>query len=218
MTELRLRLGKDSVGVPIGTVIVAGFAGRDSAGVEEHIVELAALGVPRPSRVPLFYRVSTSRLTTAPEVESSAAASGEVEALLLRHAGRLWVGVGSDHTDREVEIHSIAVAKQMCDKPMAPDLWPFEEVAPHWDELVLRAWIDGDVLYQEGTLASLLAAGELAERAEPPLEDGTVMLCGTVPVIGGIRRARSFSYELADPVLDRSIAGSYTIREVPLVS
>jgi hypothetical protein len=218
MTELRLRLGGDPVDVPVTTLVVAGFAGRDRAAAEQHIEELAALGVPRPSRVPIFYRVSTARLTIAKAVESSAASSGEAEVVLLRHAGRLWVGVGSDHTDREVEIYSVAVAKQMCDKPMAPDLWAFEDVAPHWDQLVLRARIDGEVLYQEGALDSLIAPAELAELAELPLAGGTAMLCGTVPVIGGIRPARTFSYELADPVLGRSIAGSYTISEVPLVS
>ena len=50
-------------------VIVAGWAGRDAAGVQHHIDELAALGVAPPSDVPLFYRVGHEILSTAPELD-----------------------------------------------------------------------------------------------------------------------------------------------------
>jgi hypothetical protein len=91
-------------------------------------------------------------------------------------------------------------------------------VAPHWDELVLRSWIDGGVLYQEGALSALMPPEELASKATPPLADGTVMFCGTLAAIGGIRPAGEFRYELADPVLDRTISGRYELRSLPLVS
>jgi hypothetical protein len=204
--------------VAIERAIVAGWAGRDRAAVEEHIGELAALGVPRPSSVPVFYRVSASRLTTAPAIESTAASSGEVEVALLRHDGRLWVGVGSDHTDREVETYSVAVSKQLCDKPIGRELWSYEAVAPHWDRLTLRSWIERDELYQEGTLASLLHPDALLPLAQPPLDDGTLMFCGTVAAIGGIRPAAAFRCELADPVLGRTLGADYAVRPLPLIS
>jgi hypothetical protein len=218
MTDLTLTLGDATMPVAVHTAIIAGWAGRDRAAVEEHIAELEAVGVPRPSSVPVFYRVSAARLTTAAQIESTAASSGEVEAVLLRHDGRLWVGVGSDHTDREVEAYGVAVSKQMCDKPLAAQLWAFDDVADHWDDLVIRSWIDDDVLYQEGALAALVSATDLLDLAEPTLIDGTLMLCGTVPAIGGIRPAASFTYELADPVRERSIRAAYAIRELPLVA
>jgi hypothetical protein len=218
MTDLTLTLGDATVPVAVHTAIIAGWAGRDRAAVEEHIAELEAVGVPRPSSVPVFYRVSAARLTTAAEIESTAASSGEVEAVLLRHDGRLWVGVGSDHTDREVEAYGVAVSKQMCDKPVAAKLWAFDDVADHWDELVIRSWVDDGVLYQEGTLAALVSARELLDLAEPELVDGTLMLCGTVPAIGGIRPAGSFTFELADPVRGRAIRGGYAIRDLPLIA
>ena len=56
--------------VVIDELVIAGWTGRDRAAVEKHIVELEALGVQRPSRTPVFYRVSASRLTTAESVES----------------------------------------------------------------------------------------------------------------------------------------------------
>ncbi len=218
MTELRLVLDDREASVAINTVIVAGWTGRDPAAVEAHMAELEALGVPRPSSAPIFYRVSASRLTTADVVESTESSSGEVEAVLLRHDGRLWVGVGSDHTDRDVETYSVAVSKQLCDKPIALRFWRYEDVAEHWDELVLRSWIDDDVLYQEGALSGLMGAYDLVSRAEPPLEDGTLIFCGTFGAIGGVRPARAFRYELADPVLDRMIDGRYELRLLPLVS
>jgi hypothetical protein len=217
-TRLVLSLEGRSSEVALDTAVIAGWTGRDRAAVEEHIGELEALGVPRPSSLPVFYRVSASRVTTAPAVESTPGASGEVEAVLLRDSGRLWVGVGSDHTDREVETYSVAVSKQLCDKPIASELWAYERVAPHWDQLEMRSWIDGDVLYQEGTLAGLLHADELLRLAEPPLDDGTLMFCGTFAALGGIRPAASFRYELADPVLGRTIQGGYAIRPLPLIS
>jgi uncharacterized protein DUF2848 len=218
MTELRLTLDSDETSVAIDTVIVAGWTGRDREAVEKHMAELEAVGVPRPSSAPVFYRVSASRLTTAPVVESTDASSGEVEPVLLQHGGELWVGAGSDHTDREVETYSVAVSKQLCDKPIAREFWRHEQVASHWDELVLRSWIDGDVLYQEGALSNLIEPEELASKANPPLADGTLMFCGTLAAIGGIRHAAEFRYELADPVLGRSIGSSYTLRSLPLVS
>ena len=40
--------------------------------------------------------------------------------MLIGWQGRIFVGLGSDHTDRKVEAYSVTVSKQMCDKPMAP--------------------------------------------------------------------------------------------------
>ena len=79
---------------------------------------------------------------TADLIEATGEASGgEVEFVLLQHAGKLWVGTGSDHTDREVEKYGVTVSKQMCEKPIAPVFWAYDDVAPHWDRLVLRAHV-----------------------------------------------------------------------------
>lgn len=221
MSELELHLEGRAVRVEVDTAIVAGWTGRDRAAVEQHIVELAELGVPRPSAVPVFYRVSAARVTTANAIESTDASSGEVEVVLLQSEGRLWVGVGSDHTDREAETYSVAVSKQMCDKPIAAELWAYADVADHWDELILRSWIlegGAEVLYQEGTVAAMLPPDELLESADPTLVDGALMFCGTLPAIGGIRPAAAFRYELEDPVRGRRIASRYEIKPLPLVS
>lgn len=216
-----LRLGGASRATRIETAVVAGWTGRDRCAVEHHMAELEALGVPRPSSVPIFYRVSASRLTTAAEIESTIESSGEVEAILLRADGELWVGVGSDHTDRRVETYDVAVSKQMCEKPLADKLWRFSHVAAHWDLLQLRSWIveDGaEVLYQEGPLGAILPPAELLGLASPPLVEGAVMFCGTVPARGGIRPAGEFRYELEDPVRGRTLSGSYAVRDLPMMT
>src|SRR5262249_49383488 len=145
--------------VNVERAIIAGWTGRDAEATEKHIKELEALGVKRPMTTPIFYRVAAARLTTASSIEVlGTASSGEVEFVLLQAQGALWVGTGSDHTDREVEAYGVSVSKQICEKPIAPAFWRFDDIAAHWDRLILRshAIIDGvRVLYQEGSVAAM---------------------------------------------------------------
>jgi hypothetical protein len=209
--------------VQIDRLVIAGWTGRDMAALEKHIAELEAFGVKRPATVPIFYRASIARLTTDDVIEVLGnASSGEAEFVLLRHAGRLWVGAGSDHTDREVEKYGVSVSKQLCDKPLAPVFWDFEEIAPHWDQLVLRAHIaenDGQALYQEGAVTAMLDPKVLIEKFERKsgLEEGTLMFCGTLAARGGIRPSGTFAFELADPILGRKIHHQYRVQTLPIL-
>jgi Protein of unknown function (DUF2848) len=209
--------------VAIDDVIIAGWTGRDPAAVEKHVRELEALGVKRPASTPIFYRVGAARLTTAAEIEAVGTTSGgEVEFVLLQHDGRLWVGAGSDHTDREVEAYGVTVSKQMCDKPLAPVFWAFDEVAPHWDQLELRSHVveNGErTLYQEGGVAAMLAPLDLIGRCVggSALPENTIMYCGTLAARGGVRPTPRFEYEIEDPVLGRSIAHAYAVRILPIM-
>jgi hypothetical protein len=223
--------------VGIDDAIVAGWTGRDAAAVEKHIAELEALGVRRPATTPIFYRVAAARLTTATEIEVVGAHSGgEVEFVLLQHGGRVWVGVGSDHTDREVETYGVTVSKQMCDKPVAPVFWAFDDVAPHWDRLTLRAHVIEDgarKIYQEGSVAAMLKPLDLIGRCALPagtagvppafadgasqLPENTLMFCGTLAARGGVRPTERFEFEIEDPVLGRSIVHGYSVRILPVL-
>ncbi|MDX1607214.1 MAG: DUF2848 domain-containing protein [Candidatus Competibacterales bacterium] len=217
------------VAIALTTGLVAGWTGRDRDAVERHIEELAALGVPPPSRVPLYYRVAASLFTNEGQIQVVGdSSSGEVEPALLDDGERLWLGLGSDHTDRDLESHSVALAKQVCAKPLAPGVWPFAEVAGHLDRLELRAWIrqpDSDwTPYQSGTLAALRPLAELIRGAPPGahapqrLAPGCVMLCGTLPVLdGSIRPAAAFRMALTDPLLGREIRHEYRIETLPAV-
>jgi hypothetical protein len=209
--------------VRIDQLVIAGWTGRDKAAVEKHIAELAALGVKRPPTTPVFYRAAAARLTLDDEIEVlGEASSGEVEFILLQHGGRLWVGTGSDHTDRQVETYSVSVSKQMCDKPIAADFWHYDDVAPHWDRLLLRAHISengGRVPYQAGSVAAMLDPKELIAQFtnNARLADGTMMFCGTLAAQGGVRASEVFEYELEDPVLGRKIGHRYRVRTLPML-
>lgn len=214
--------------IALRQAVIAGWTGRDPVARDHHIRELEALGIAPPATTPIFYRVAASRLTTASAIEASGGhSSGEVEFVLIRSGGTTYVGVGSDHTDRKVETYNITVSKQMCDKPLAPELWLFDEVAPHWDRLVLRAHatIAGRrVLYQEGTLAGMLPPAELIAKGfeaggsmAGPLPDGCALFGGTFAAKGGIRPASRFEYEIEDPVLGRRIAHGYDVVELPIL-
>lgn len=206
-------------------LVIAGWTGRDQAAVEKHIVELEELGVKRPSRTPIFYTGSVSRLTTAPAIEAlGAQTSGEAEYLLLQYNNVLWVGVGSDHTDRELEAYGVAASKQICDKPIGTQFWRYDDVAAHWDELKLRSYatINGQKqVYQDGSVAQMLRPADLIAKymnGGDRLPENTLMFCGTVPVHGGIRPSDSFECELEDPVLGRKLRSSYTTKALPVLS
>lgn len=204
--------------------IIAGWAGRDLSAIEHHIEELQELGVPRPSSVPLFYRVAANQLTQDTNIEVvGTESSGEAEVLVFSHNNELFISLASDHTDRKLEAYSVALSKQICVKPVAAKAWKFSDVANHWDQLQLRSWIEEDgkkVLYQEGTVASLLHPLELIEKhfGTTIIPQGYVMTCGTVTVIGGIRPAPKFTMQLHDPVLNRTIEHSYNIDCLPEIS
>ena len=67
-----------------------------------------------------------------------------MEFVILKLDDGLWVGVGSDHTDRKVESYNVTVSKQLCGKPIAPTLWRYDDT--------------------EESLGSVIAAGVPAHR------------------------------------------------------
>ena len=227
MFDLTFRVDAQGTTTPltlaIDQAVIAGWTGRDPVARDKHIAELEALGIARPASTPIYYRVAARRLTLADSIEvSGGESSGEVEFVLIGWQGRIFVGCGSDHTDRKVEAYSVTVSKQMCDKPMAPVLWELEDVIAHWDRLILRAWatIGGErVLYQEGTLDHMLPVKDLIARgfAGRSLPDGCAMFGGTFAAKGGIRPADRFEFELDDPVLKRKISHGYDVITMPVL-
>ena len=209
--------------LPIEQAVIAGWTGRDPVARDKHIAELEAIGIARPATTPIYYRCSARRLTTEDSIEVCGEnSSGEVEFVLIGWQGRIFVGLGSDHTDRKVEAYSVTVSKQMCDKPIASELWELEEVIGHWDRLILRsfAWINGKrELYQEGTLDAMLGVKELIGGCfgDKGLPDGCAMFGGTFAAKGGIRPASRFEYEFEDPVLKRIIRHGYDVTTLPVL-
>ena len=206
-------------GVAIDTLVIAGWTGRNQEALEKHIKELEEIGVARPKSTPIFYRVAASLLTNADEVQvSGESTSGEVEFVMFHLADGLWVGVGSDHTDRKAETIGVSLSKQLCAKSVSGEVWRYADVRPHWEKLVLRswAWIGGQrTPYQEGPVTAMREPDDLIARYGG-LNVGAAMYCGTLAVKGGIRPADAFEMELEDPVLRRSIRHKYQVAVLPV--
>lgn len=223
---MRFTCGGSPLDLPIGQLTVAGWTGRDRAAIDHHIAELAEIGVTPPSAVPLYYRVAASLLTREDSIQTvGAGSSGEVEPLIVSAGGRTWLGLASDHTDRELEAHSVALSKQVCAKPCAGEIWEFEPLADRLDAIEMRSWIreGGEwVHYQEGSLSAIRPLRELVDGAglERLAEGGgAAMLCGTFGVIsGGVRPAPEFRMEIHDPAMGRSIRHSYAVETLPAIA
>ena len=114
---------RDRIAVDIDNLVVAAWTGRDTAAIEHHIEEQFAIGVPRPLSVPLFYRIAASQITQGAKLQVLGPdTSGEVEPVLVSLADGLWVGLGSDHTDRKAETLGVALSKQLCGKVLCDRL------------------------------------------------------------------------------------------------
>jgi hypothetical protein len=220
-----MRVEFDGSVVEIDQLVIAGWTARDVAALDHHIEELKAIGVQPPSKVPLYYRVAASLLTQAVSIQVLGDdTSGEVEPVLMGASDRLWVTVGSNHTDRRIESYGIAISKQVCPKIIARSAWRFEDVEPHWDRLVLRSFVEEagkKVLYQEGTLGRLRPPRELIagwRNGDSKLPPHIAMFCGTMPAIGAIRPSPRFAMEIEDPVLGRTLSHTYQVQPLPLIS
>ena len=215
--------GERALQAPVTDLIIAGWTGSDAQAIEAHIAELEKLGVRRPAKTPIFYRGACALLTQDDAIEVVGShASGEVEPVIVSTEQGLWLGLGSDHTDRQMEAVGVTVSKQLCAKPVCAEFWQLERVANHWDQLIVRSWItrDGERrLYQEGPLAKMRHPYELFglyggdDYVPAP---GVVMFCGTLAVHGDLTPAESFEMELEDPVLKRRLHHSYRVRELPV--
>ncbi len=199
----------------------AGYVGRNQEEVRKHVQELAAKGVPAPSATPALYAVGCHCLSTEVEVDVYGdETSGEAEyVLLVENKKSVCVGLGSDHTDRFLEKTDIPRSKQICPNMIATSVWALEDVAAHWDDIIIRSYVlkDGsDVLYQEGTLGAIFSPAQLMEFVKDRTGagiDNSVLFSGTLSLkTGDFLYGEGFRAELIDPILDRKLTLSYNVR------
>lgn len=186
MTTLHFRVipsGRE-ITVNAPDLVVAGYTGRNEEAVREHIDELAAIGVPPPDSVPAFYTLDARLLTQSPTITvNGTGTSGEVEPVLIRAGGNLYLTVGSDHTDRDLERSSVARSKGACPKPVGATVVEVSAGSFNWDAVHASSSVDGR-LYQQGTLASLRVPTDVLDLFDSGERD-LVMFGGTLPLIGG---------------------------------
>ena len=201
-------------------MVNAGFTGKNQEEVRHHLTELAEKGIEVPDSTPTLYPVVTRALSTDSAMEVFGdETSGELEyVLFIKNESEVYVGVGSDHTDRNLEEFHIPRSKQICPNITSKTVWPLDEIKDHWDTLTMRCSVVKDgktTLYQEGELGLLLNPSELItfvkEKIEGPL-DGTVIYSGTFKMLTDeFIFADNFSGELVDNKSNRRIEFSYDV-------
>ena len=205
-------------------LVVVGYTGADEAAVQHHIDELAAEGVAPPPQVPMYWAMPPSSLSQESAIEvPSRGTSGEVELALVVTGDEVLLTAASDHTCREAEAIDIRLSKLICPTPLASQAWRWNDVADRWADLELAATIDVDGKsqpYQSATAGGNRPPFELMERI--PWTDSRpgsyVVLCGTVPAIGGIRPADGFHGSITDPGSGDRITLDYAVAPVAGIS
>lgn len=214
---------EDKIGFVVDNIYNGGYAGRDQEHVREHIEELAKLGVPAPTTNPTLYPIANYNLTTSENIQvQNKETSGEIEYAILWQAGQAYVTVGSDHSDRDLESFNVPKCKQACPDIIAPQVWLYNDVKDHWDKIQLKCWVTKDgqrVLYQDGTLAALMAPDEW-EPIFKKLGFGNLNNCaffsGTINTVAKqLIFADFYEIEMIDPVLNRSIRHKYHVKLLP---
>jgi 4-hydroxyphenylacetate 3-monooxygenase len=131
----------------------------------------------------------------------------------------MYVGVGSDHTDRELEAINIPWSKQVAPNVLAPMVWDWKEVAPHWDEVLLESYVSdegGRKLFQQAGVAEFWTPEEMRDSLDGRIklvEEGFLMLfSGTVVSVDGqLNYGREWTIRMIDPVLERKIEHTYHV-------
>ena len=199
-----------------------GFTIRDEEKMRRHLEECHRVGVPIPvvTRPPLVMPISTWAVVTDDAISVQRhRTSGEVEiATVVDADGEIYVGVGSDHTDRDLECIDIPWSKQVAPNVIAPTLWRWTDVADHWDEVLMESWVvdDGErVKYQEAGVNEFWTPVEMLKGLRDSVVDpggAIAFLSGTVVSIEEtLRFAQEWTLRLVDPVLNRTIEHTYRV-------
>lgn len=203
-------------------MVNAGYTGRDQEKVRHHIEELKKEGVPAPQSTPTAYEMITQLVYFDQEIEVvSDRTSGEAEYVLLCAGDEIYVGVGSDHTDRELESVSIIKSKQVCPNVMSNRLWRLKEVREDWDQIILRSWTSNEEgkkqLYQEAPLSAMMTPEDLMEFIQNRSDDrnlsGMMIFSGTIPILtGNFLYGSFFEAELFNPRTHRRLHLHYHVQ------
>lgn len=224
--------------IPIGSVSSVRFAARDIESKRRDLDEMIArqgrlTGATRTN--PSVIQMGRYLLTQSSEFEvQGTMTGGEAEVVAIQEGGDLFISVGSDHVDRELDPIFPDKPKQMCPHPIASTAWPYGEVRDHWDSMMLYSHlvVGGHTVPNQGgpvsemvDLEFLLAMDTVKTLARP-----MVLFCGSgafqraaraeairqhglpAETAGGV--GEEILVRLHDPVLDRTIEHRY--RPIPL--
>lgn len=219
--KLQRMSGEEDLALSYDELLVIGYAGRNMEKTMEHIKELEEqLGVPAPKKIPTIFECSHELLTQEKDIKFvGSKTSGEVEYVIVLSNDNIYIGLGSDHTDRELESVSVPKAKQVCPKPISKELWDYNDLKDHWDRIKLISYqtINGvEEVYQDGTLADILPVEKILEELKERVGDikNSIIYSGTVPLLKGFAYGDNFRCMMVDEVLNRTIALDYNVQVI----
>ena len=222
---------------PIGSVSGARFASRDVEGTREQLDAMLQRDehFTMATRTnPSIFHISRYLLTQAPDFEvQGPLTGGEAEVVAIRSGEDLFISVGSDQCDRELDALFPDKPKQMCPHPIATTAWPYGEVAEHWDSLRIYSQVvvgTHTVRLQDCELSELVDLEYLSTMdTVRSLADPMFLYCGAAPFLASVEETveqaglpketakgvgDEFHVRLHDPVLDRTIEHQFSA--VPL--
>lgn len=199
-----------------------GFTMRDAEKMQRHLEECYALGVKELicDRPPLVMPISPwAVLTDARIAVQRPKTSGEVEIVTVADdEGQIYVGVGSDHTDRPLENIDIPWAKQVAPNVVAPTLWRWDDVKDHWDQVRMSCTVvdHGETVeYQDASVAEFWTPAEMLNGTRESVvhvPGAIILFSGTVVTLEEkLRFAEKWTIRMSDPVLGREISHTYDI-------
>jgi hypothetical protein len=222
----------------LGSVAGCRFSSRDVEAMRRQMDEQIAregyyTGATRTN--PSVFRIGRYLLTQDAEFEvQGPLTGGEAEVVAIRDSNEIFITVGSDQCDRELDPIFPDKPKQLCPHPIATTAWPYAEVKDHWDELKIygETRVKGHAVPLQDTaivsqvnLEYLLAMPQISA-----LPDSMVFYCGATPFMEESIAALiaqhdlpeetahgtgdTFLCRLHDPVLNRTIEHEFAA--VPL--
>jgi hypothetical protein len=204
-------------------LLLAGYTFRDQEQIKRHFEEVKKEGIAGPNSLPPFCPKLRDKITTDDRIEvlHGIKTSGEAEFVLLIDRGDLYIGIGSDHSDRETEKYNMWISKQICPCVLSKKVWLYQDIKDNWDNIIKRAWVEVDgkrQLYQETRLETFMRPEELLEKTKERVDgelDGTVVYAGTEATLGGTFIYSSyFEAELVDERSGRTLSCAYKIEPI----
>jgi hypothetical protein len=204
-------------------LLLAGYTFRDQEQIRKHLEEEAREGFTASLEFPRLGPKLRDRITTSDRIEvlPNIKTSGEAEFVLLVQGDDIYIGIGSDHSDRDTEKYDMFISKQMCPCVISKKVWRYVDIKDHWDDIIKRAWVDNKgqrQLYQDVKLEKFMKPEDILDKVKERVEgdlSGTVIYAGTEAAIGGgIIYTSYFEAELDDKKTGKVISCSYYIEPI----
>ena len=222
MLDLIIEDGAKPLSFDVRFQLNGGFSSRDQAKAQEHFEELKKEGINiAVSETPIFIPKLRDRNTTSNTIEvlASNKSCGEAEPVLIFTKDDVYVTIGSDHSDRDLEKYDLIVSKQMCPNVMCNKVWRYKDVEDYWDDLVLKAWTveasGKKELYQDAKLSSFMTVDDFLKKSKEHIKcdlAGGLLFMGTAPTLAGqLVFTPGFEAQLIDEKRGRKLTCSYTI-------